>query len=188
MINFERRYPLMVGEPDAFDIVLVGCGGTGSFLAQDLARLAYHARAQEIEVNLTFVDFDKVELKNVGRQNFSPLEVGRYKAETLATRFNQAFGLAIRYVNTRFHPQLLSSGNRKFKLVVGAVDNAFARRDIAEGVEGHYGRVWWLDSGNLYAEGQIVLGNVTDWEEKDAFPERAFATSFPRRIFCAPVY
>jgi len=39
-LNHEKRYTLQVGNPEHVEIVLVGCGGTGSFLALHLARLA----------------------------------------------------------------------------------------------------------------------------------------------------
>jgi len=176
----ERVYPLLVGEPDYFDITLVGCGGTGSHLALALARLAFHVReGGRGEVRLTFVDGDRVEPKNIGRQNFSPPEVGRYKAETLAERFNRAFGLNIRHVNRMFERSLLSHSPRAFPILVGAVDNAFARRDIAEAVAWRRGKLWWLDCGNLYAAGQVLFGNSGEWDVRSAFPGTGFCHSLP---------
>lgn len=178
-ISFERRMPLLVGEPDAFRITLAGCGGTGSFLAQDLARLAYHARQQGTDVRLAFVDFDRVEEKNIGRQNFSPAEVGRYKAEALATRYSRAFGLDINYMTTAIKDAVVSAYPRHVNLLVGAVDNAYARRDIATTVSQANGRMWWLDCGNLHAAGQVILGNSAAWDSRSAFPGTGFCHSLP---------
>ncbi len=179
---------MLVGEPDYFDIILVGCGGTGSFLALDLARLAWHARERGIEVRLTFVDPDRVELKNVGRQNFVPAEVGWPKAETLARRFNRGFGLDIRHVVAPFSHNLTTKYQpRAFTMVVGAVDNAQARKSIARAVELRSGRLWWLDCGNLRSAGQIILGNVADeWQVKDAFPGTGYCHSLPAPSLLRP--
>ena len=171
--------------------MLVGCGGTGSFLALDMARLAWHAKARGIAVNLTFVDFDRVEYKNIGRQNFAPVEIGRYKSETLAERYSCAFGLAIRHITAPFQGEMIARDGwrktRAFKLIVGAVDNAGARRQIDEAIRDHYQTVWWLDSGNLHAAGQIILGNrVNGWEEKRAFPGTGFCHSLPAPSLLRP--
>lgn len=97
-VDTSRRGQVRLSPTDEVWIYLIGTGGTGSYLAMALARLAYHARTKGIQVHLTFVDPDRVESKNVGRQLFCPAEVGQFKAETLALRFNAAFGLSIRAV------------------------------------------------------------------------------------------
>ncbi|MCP4517833.1 MAG: hypothetical protein GY824_21725, partial [Delftia sp.] len=98
VLNIAKRIPLELGRVDHVNLVLVGCGGTGSFLALHLARLAWHAREQHgIEVALTFIDPDRVEARNVGRQNFVPAEIGACKAQSLASRYGLAFGLRIRF-------------------------------------------------------------------------------------------
>jgi hypothetical protein len=52
MIDLEirQRFPVVLDWSRGAQIVLVGCGGTGSFLALHLARLAYHARQQNVDV------------------------------------------------------------------------------------------------------------------------------------------
>ena len=100
------------GCPKAF-VTLAGCGGTGSFLALHLARLAYHARERHgLDVRLAFVDPDVVEEKNVGRQNFCPAEVGQPKAQRLMARYNRAFGLSIRAHVGRFEGDMVVEGVR----------------------------------------------------------------------------
>ena len=175
-----RPLPLLVGEPDGFEVTLVGCGGTGSFLALDLARLAWHARERGVTVRLTFVDPDVVERSNVGRQNFAPAEIGQPKAEALARRFNRGFGLDIHWATTPFAPVMVGRRySRDFRLLIGAVDNAPARRTMADAVEQAAGRLWWLDCGNLRASGQVLLGNLADWSERVAFPGLGFCRALP---------
>ena len=155
----KKRLTIMVGEPRQINITLVGLGGTGSFLALHLARLAYTSRTL---INLRFIDFDIVEAKNVGRQYFCPADIRHYKAETLAKRMNRAYGMGITYALCRFDADLLPEVRPdSFDLVIGAVDNHFARRAIAKTVEQKYGHLWWLDCGNHHSSGQVLLGNST---------------------------
>jgi PRTRC genetic system ThiF family protein len=168
-LNIVKRIPLELGRVNNVNLVLVGCGGTGSFLALHLARLAWHAREQHgIEVALTLVDPDRVEAGNVGRQNFVPAEIGTFKAQSLAARYGLAFGLRIRFFNEALKPSHVD-GNKRYlddwlHLVVGAVDNNAARRDIESIVAGWSGRLWWLDCGNHDHSGQVLLGNADGLE------------------------
>jgi len=164
-MKIEKRYRIETGAPKRIKIVLVGCGGTGSFLALHLARLAYHARDRHnLPVHLTFIDPDLVELRNIGRQNFAPVEIGEYKAWSLMHRFNRAFGLDIHTAVEFFHHELLPPERRDdLRILIGCVDNAPARRDIHHALAEGYGySAWWLDCGNHEHAGQVLLGNRRD--------------------------
>jgi PRTRC genetic system ThiF family protein len=149
-----RRGMVVFPATETFHLYLIGTGGTGSHLALALARLAWHARHFNKTVHLTFVDPDVVEEKNVGRQLFCPAEIGYSKAETLAMRFNAAFGLDIEAIPTTLLPSTFDpagsypphDGYRHQSLIIGAVDNHIARRAIAATATAH--RAWWLDMGN----------------------------------------
>ena len=67
-LTLEKQYSVLLPPTLVIHILLVGVGGTGSWLALSLGRLAYHARQKGITFHLTFVDPDRVEIKNVGRQ------------------------------------------------------------------------------------------------------------------------
>lgn len=155
-IQIGKRYPVLLGDPGIYRIVLVGCGGTGSFLALHLARLVYHARAIR-KIQLTFVDPDTVEEKNIGRQNFAPAEVGQPKATTLAVRYSLAFGLSIKYLAQPCAQLHMYTSPDNATIIVGAVDNAPARQSILSAA-GNLG-AWWLDCGNNLQSGQVLLGN-----------------------------
>ena len=138
-------------------VTLVGLGGTGSALARLLARIIYDMKRARLHLpQVRFIDPDKVELKNCGRQTFCVADVGYNKAEILARRFNLGLGLDISWiaqpVDADKHFQ--ESGN----LVVGAVDNHIARSELAK-VNG-----LWLDCGNHFSSGQVILGNTDDWQ------------------------
>lgn len=71
-------------------IVMLGCGGTGGHIAPRLYRLL-HALFRPSKVILC--DGDIVEKKNLVRQNFIASDLGKNKAEVLATRYSGAFGM-----------------------------------------------------------------------------------------------
>lgn len=161
----KKRYKIEIGEPKKINLVLIGCGGTGSFVALNMARFAWSVRETH-EVNIWFVDYDYVEAKNIGRQNFCIAEVGRPKAETLATRYNYAFGLAICPVVDKFGDVKRFIDMDSTTLLVGAVDNYTARAAIANAVVDNLEmavslncNLWWIDGGNDYTTGQVLLGN-----------------------------
>ncbi|HEU5423017.1 MAG TPA: ThiF family adenylyltransferase [Nitrolancea sp.] len=153
----------------AATIVLVGCGGTGSFLADALCRLLIGWDAR-----VYLIDMDRVEPHNVGRQAFDRREVGRFKAEVLAERLAQRYGRAIDYAVAPYdggtHAGSFADGTPSaLNLLVSAVDNAAARRALAATIEerdpyGGWGalsrHIWLLDCGNARNSGQVLLGNT----------------------------
>jgi PRTRC genetic system ThiF family protein len=138
-------------------IVVVGLGGTGSQVARCIARLIYHCkRNRQHTPQVLFVDPDIVEPHNVGRQMFTEAEVGEPKAAVLARRFNLTLGLQIAWLCEPIdHQKHLPYGS----LVCGCVDNHLARAEIARGKD-----FLWLDTGNGYDFGQVILGNCGDRE------------------------
>jgi len=163
-LQMEKRYRIILGDLEKVAILLVGCGGTGSFLALHLARLAYHAARNGLQVDLTFIDPDRVEEKNIGRQNFCPAEIGEYKAFTLARRFSLAFGLDIKAINKEFTDRSIVPGwPSTIQIVAGCVDTPAARSGIPRYMARYNSSVgspvWWLDGGNHQDAGQVHLGN-----------------------------
>jgi PRTRC genetic system ThiF family protein len=163
-LDFVNAARLLLPAYDSVTLALVGCGGTGSWLAPSLARIArLLAEKFHKEVALYFIDPDRVEAKNVYRQNFCEAEVGRFKADALAFRYGLAWGVEISAPIQPFERTIFNGSVRDdaLKVVVGCVDNAAARRNIEAAVTGagqKQARYWWLDCGNHQSAGQIVLG------------------------------
>src|SRR5437588_4424457 len=82
-------------------IVLVGCGGTGGFLAEAICRLLIGRSAQ-----LYLVDPDRVEPHNLLRQAFDRGDIGRFKAEVLAERLSRRFGREVGYAVVPYEREL----------------------------------------------------------------------------------
>ena len=155
------------------EIVIVGCGGTGGFVADHICRLFTGRPAR---INL--VDHDRVERHNVLRQNFTTNEVGRYKSETLAHRLAQAYGRPICYSVMPFSSDRNSSLVPNSRaMIIGCVDNAEARKEIAKAITARYyygGATWWIDVGNGKDWGQVLIGNTTDENRlKNAFKKKS---------------
>ncbi|MBU0491747.1 MAG: PRTRC system ThiF family protein [Chloroflexi bacterium] len=183
-LSIEQRYPIMVGDAVIASIILVGCGGTGSFLALHLARLAYDARARGLQIALTFVDHDTVQSSNLGRQNFVPAEVGQSKAWALMQRYNRAFGLSIAACSEPYTAEMLQLAaperGHYLGLVLGCVDNHLARTAIHQALvdrQRYQNRWWWLDAGNSRHAGQVLLGNSA--KDRPVISPLGFCTELP---------
>jgi PRTRC genetic system ThiF family protein len=140
------------------EIVLAGLGGTGSQWARSICRIVYDLRRRRQHIpQIRFVDPDVVSESNLGRQMFTAADIGTYKAETLAKRFNLAMGLDITWHNEPFKAEVHATNYRRNILLCGAVDNHLARIELAK-VDGAV----WIDSGNHEFSGQVTIGNVGD--------------------------
>ena len=75
-------------------IIVLGAGGTGGYVIPHLYRIAF---ARKGRVRIIVCDGDIVEQKNLVRQNFVEQDIGRNKAQVLAERYSQAFGIECEY-------------------------------------------------------------------------------------------
>jgi PRTRC genetic system ThiF family protein len=167
------------GENRLLKLVLVGCGGTGSWLAGGIARVAWELKRMGRQVEVQFWDFDRVGSQNVPRQCFAPCEIGLFKAETLALRYGAAWGINIAAYLQPFDPSRLQvkgyyySHNQPLTILLGAVDNANARRRIAATLENNNRQApstWWMDTGNSKSSCQVLIGTHNRVEElQEAF-------------------
>jgi PRTRC genetic system ThiF family protein len=161
-LSYARSAKLMLPVSDRLRLCLVGCGGTGSWLAPSVARIARLQRDQGREVEVVFYDHDHVEPKNIPRQHFCDAELGRNKAVTLAARYSAAWGVEIIAVPKRFVGASLQINHNTLTVLIGCVDNAAARREIASRVAHSDKPVWWLDCGNDESSGQVIVGSAME--------------------------
>ncbi len=155
-----------------FTVTVVGCGGTGGFIAEGLCRLL------PPRTDLVLVDHDRIEERNLLRQNFAREDLGQFKSESLAKRLAQRYGRPVAYSTLPVEMTEIRCPG----LIIGCVDNGLARKQIAERVKGKglvwvggYSQaapiefqsgprpetaIWWVDAGNGENYGQIVIGNT----------------------------
>ena len=151
-------------------VALVGAGGTGSQLLTGLARL--HIALRELGhpggLEVGVWDGDNVSPANIGRQLFSPGDIGRNKAIVLVHRLNCFFGLDWQARPERFH---IHRGDRTPDILITCVDSAAARREIASlfPARGHDAPLW-LDCGNSQKSGQVMLARMASRSPKEMLP------------------
>src|SRR5882672_3064205 len=139
------------------NVLVVGCGGTGSTIASGLVFLhqALLAFGHPHGLRVTLVDGDRISRANCVRQPFSESEIGLYKADVLASRINMFWGLDwesdIRFLDERWR------GGESPHLLISCVDSRKARKSITQ-TEAYTRSSYWLDLGNNAETGQFVLG------------------------------
>ena len=168
-------------------IYVVGCGGTGSFLVPHLCRLANWFNDAGKQISITLIDFDRIEEKNLYRQNFCQAELGYNKAHALAVRYKAMFPkLKIGVIEDR--ASAISLDRNMPTVIIGCVDNAAARKSIEELMIEYSSLMahgfsqtpcWWIDCGNDYTYGQVSIGNWYSVELDDYILEPATCTTLP---------
>lgn len=178
---------LLLPEFEEVEIVLVGCGGTGSWLAPHIIRIGRLYRdLQGTNLRITFVDKDKVEEKNTYRQNFVPAEIGHFKAEALAVRYGLSSGCEIRAMNKNFSAHEVQPkeypDDPLLGIFIGCVDNPAARRELEETIlRLRYRRFNILiDCGNHKRSGQVIVGTTVMPKVKPFVNFPGYCTWLPR--------
>lgn len=175
-LSFARAARVLPKEFSKLKIYLVGVGGTGSFAAMNIARLAFEMRKVGKAVDMTVIDPDIVERGNIPRSNFCAAEIGRFKAQTIAERITLAWGLEVAYANEKLayekHIKPDRNGHKELTVLIGCVDNHQARREIhralseANRYNSHNApECWWVDGGNGKFSGQVLIGSEVKSEK-----------------------
>jgi PRTRC genetic system ThiF family protein len=176
---FAEAVPILLPAYEELDLILIGCGGTGGWLAVNLPRIAYLQKQAGKKVSVTFIDPDLVEATNIPRQNFIPSDLGLPKASVLAARYGLQWGIEISAITSSFRADMAISRWKHLTICIGAVDNPEARTEIAKVLENGK-TTFWLDCGNHYESGQVLLGSVDSVERMEgAFRVPTFFTALP---------
>lgn len=108
--------------------ILVGAGGTGSFLADPLNR--YLRAKYKNGYQLVIVDGDEVEAKNISRQAFTYEDIHGFKATMLAERLEPKATPGTQFITPENVDSCITNGDT----VLIATDNYYVRRVIDEHV------------------------------------------------------
>lgn len=209
--------PVRVIDPHRLQsIALVGVGGTGGYVLQQLARLLYGLKEQRTSTpDVLLIDGDTVEEKNLLRQYFLPQDIGKNKASVLAERYARAYGLPIsaypHYLTRETSLDDLAIQNGS--VVVACVDNGSTRRILHEKLS-QLNHVVSIDSGNSAVtlpehpehldryqlahlknsgwEGQVVVGVRSQGKTVLPFPGEVFPDlmeedQLPTEVSCGEV-
>lgn len=145
-------------------ILIIGAGGTGGYVIPHLYRIAYATRRK---YRVVIADGDIVEKKNLIRQNFSQFDIGVNKAEAMAERYSETFGIETEYVPEYIEdedmlcdlliPNTIEARSQKpAYIIIGAVDNNRSRV-MCHNVFNKLDDVIYIDSGNGEYTGQVAV-------------------------------
>jgi len=167
---------------DRVRIALAGVGGNGSQVLNGLARLdiAMRALGHEFGLHVTAFDADSVSEANIGRNVWSPSDVGQNKAVLAVSRLNAFYGLDFDAHACRYDDQL-ERGEQDCDILISCVDTRAARATIRTMIEDGRGpQHYWLDLGNFQALAQVVLGEVASGRKGEQRMRLPFVTDlFP---------
>jgi len=179
------EFKLSIGQRNNLKkILIVGCGGNGSHIVSDIARLVASLKSG---IEIVLVDGDVVEEKNLIRQHFVSSDLGSNKAEALARRYSSAYGVDISFI-----PEYLTEANKATvlnsiysaygtQLIITCTDNLASRKIISD-VE----NVVWIDLGNEEFGGQVTFTSLISnlwgtrrFGEESHFPTPSVFDLFP---------
>lgn len=143
-----------------------------------------------------------MEQKNLLRQNFITPDIGKSKAEVLASRYSKAYNITImpiverlrgdhalydRIFSNASREQYPIKGNAKSALIISCVDNMEARRNILN----TFSPIWsnmgiFLDGGNEDVYGQVMISNpyylLIDNYSKELVKDVGVITGLPEML------
>lgn len=121
---------------------IIGAGALGNFVGLGLALAGYQ--------NLTFIDPDIIEVTNLNRQILFGGAVGLGKAQTLAARLHEKYGLPARAVTAYFQAAAIG----QFDLIFDCMDNFASRIALSEACAAQ--GIPLVSGGADVARGQVV--------------------------------
>lgn len=141
--------------PHLLKVHVVGCGGTGTEVLRELARVHFALIERGFSGFQVIAWDDKnVAEHNLVRQRYLKRDLGKNKAEVNISKLNRAYGL-----NWIANPYKFQTKRSKH-IVISCVDNVRTRLMIAETHKdrNEWNDFYWLDFGNEKDCGQFVLG------------------------------
>ena len=153
-------HPYILDPAHPLTVALIGAGGTGSQVLTSLGRMNYALRELgHLGLHVKVYDADIVTPANCGRQLFSPVEVGRNKAEVLTTKLNMFFGTSWESI-----PEMYDENTDNANIIISCVDTVASRLAIKKNLErttyiaDMQKNYYWMDFGNTQSTGQVILG------------------------------
>jgi hypothetical protein len=160
-------------------INVIGCGAVGGWTTLALAKMGF--------LNLRIFDFDTVDEENMNSQFFRVKDIGKPKAEALASLIEDFTGVKIEYTSKRYEGGMLPG------IVVAAVDSMEARKMIFESIKNSGATQLYIDP-RMGAESALMYamdpGSLKDrdtylktlYTDSDAVQEPCTAKS---TVYCA---
>lgn len=189
-------------------IMVVGSGGTGSYLVEDLIN---YLDLYKEGTKVMLIDGDVLEEKNLERQGFLSDELGEMKSDAIARRMQTRLGDKVKleskvgFVNSgKFAYDIITEdedvdvNNITEFILVSCVDNQYARLRIVYAMHlmdyyfnerlGNKVDVAFVDSGNTEFTGQSILSEIRhndkllNEELKELFSSQIEGKAYKNRV------
>jgi PRTRC genetic system ThiF family protein len=165
-VHFMDRY--LLNPPHQVTVDLIGLGGTGSKVLQNIARMNHALKMLgHPGLHVRCWDPDEVSEANAGRQLFSPADVGLNKAIVLVSRVNAFFGSDWEAMPEKYRVKKNFSNititcvdTAKARVTIGDYLDGVKALKMAEGCQPYENALYWMDIGNLQKTGQVVMGTL----------------------------
>lgn len=157
-------HPYILNPTHLLTVSVIGIGGTGTQVLSCLARINTGLIALgHPGIHVIAYDSDLISEANIGRQMFSPADLGVNKAISSITRINRFFGFDWEAV-----PEYFTDKTSNF--VITCTDNISSRIQVSNLFKkdtsflnktfDNNSLLYWLDFGNSRNIGQVVLGSA----------------------------
>lgn len=162
--------PELMGElGHPISVTVIGAGGTGSQVVNQLARINIALKKlNRTGLSVKVFDDDLVSEANIGRQMFSELDLGLPKSVSLVSRINRFYGFDWIGIPAQWNESTLVKSN----FYISCVDNVDTRIKLGEWLKEFFKKdreqylvsdlmpYYWMDFGNSKTSGQTVLGTT----------------------------
>lgn len=145
---------------------VIGIGGTGSLILPRLARMDYGLKLLGHPGLMVFsYDPDIVEEFNVGRQNFTDMDLGMNKAICITEKCNLAFGLLWKAFSRKFNLESSLKHDSFSNINIICVDNVEFRNEfyceqfLMKGRHPYQSCFFNIDCGNGKDFGQVIISS-----------------------------
>ena len=106
-------------------VVICGAGAIGANLAEGLVRVGVR--------QITVIDFDRIEERNLSTQPWGRRELGQRKARMLGNRLHRDLGVELVAVCDRLHAENSVEMLSGYDLIIDAFDNSASRKAAQDG-------------------------------------------------------
>ncbi|MEM9540349.1 MAG: ThiF family adenylyltransferase [Cyanobacteria bacterium P01_E01_bin.42] len=118
------RSPELMAKLGEFPVTICGAGALGANLTENLARSGFS--------QLTVIDRDRIEERNLSTQPYYKSDVGAYKAKILTNTLYRAIGAVIDGKSKELTPENCSQLLRKANLAIDTFDNSSSRQAVKD--------------------------------------------------------
>jgi PRTRC genetic system ThiF family protein len=187
-------------------IELIGAGGTGSQVLQQLGRIHMALQAMSRPgLMVRLWDGDTVTAANAGRQLFTRSEYNRNKADVLIERVNRFYGTSWHSVPRHMTEEDVRMGDVHGNIIITCVDKVAPRELMQTNIytilpthsktHDGFANHFWIDTGNSKTTGQVICGsrkhslptildiepNLKKFEDQDDSPSCSLAEALDRQ-------